>query len=394
MDPTQMTLKQHLDRNIQPKRILTIDGGGVRGVLALSYLEYIEEMLRKRVDNDSNFRLCHYFDLIAGTSTGAVIASMLGVGHEVRFIQEKYRQLCSRVFRSSLFRWGLIRSKFNIKKLEKALQDEEVLGTDTTLGSEKLKTGLLIMTKRMDTCSPWPLTNNPKGKYYGPRESSNALPNAEFPLWQIVRSSTAAPYYFSPESFGVGATELNGQLISEDGHFVDGGVSTANNPSLQAFQVATLNGFNLRWRTGADKLLLISVGTGLRDRNQPVPWSAAENALNALVSIMDDCNDLVETLMQWISKSPTARVIDREIGALADDLLAPEPLLTYQRYNVKFSEDWLRKNLQETYSVDSLKELERLDAHDNIGALEELGKVAAEKQIKDVHFPPEFDLRY
>jgi len=387
------TLEQHLDRNILPKRILTIDGGGVRGMLALSYLKHIEDMLRGRFGGDPGFRLCHYFDLIAGTSTGAVIAGMLAVGHEVRFVQEKYRQLCGRVFKSSLLRWGLIRSKFSVKELERALQDDETLGKDTTLGSEKLETGLLIMTKRMDTCSPWPLTNNPKGKYYGRRQGSNAQPNAEFPLWQVVRTSTAAPYYFSPESVVVGAKELEGQLTSEDGHFVDGGVSTANNPSFQAFQVATLKGFNLSWETGAGNLLLISIGTGLRDRKQPIPWSAAENALNALVSIMDDCNDLVETLMQWMSTSPTARVIDREIGNLKNDLLAPQPLLTYQRYNVEFSEHWMRENLQETYAVDALKELERMDAPDNIGELEELGTLAASKQIRADHFPAGFDLR-
>jgi len=58
-----------------PKRILALDGGGLRGMLTLGFLRQIEEILRARHAGDPSFRLCHYFDLIAGTSTGAIIAA-------------------------------------------------------------------------------------------------------------------------------------------------------------------------------------------------------------------------------------------------------------------------------------------------------------------------------
>ena len=60
-----------------PKRILALDGGGLRGMLTLGFLQQIEKILRARHGDDPNFRLCHYFDLIAGTSTGAIMAAAL-----------------------------------------------------------------------------------------------------------------------------------------------------------------------------------------------------------------------------------------------------------------------------------------------------------------------------
>ena len=74
------TRDEHWVADGTPKRILTLDGGGVRGILTLGYLERIEEILRERHNDSEDFRLCHYFDLIAGTSTGAIIAACLAKG--------------------------------------------------------------------------------------------------------------------------------------------------------------------------------------------------------------------------------------------------------------------------------------------------------------------------
>lgn len=384
------SLTKHLDANIKPKRILCLDGGGIRGVLTLSYLKKIEEILKNRHKENSDFCLSDYFDLIAGTSTGAIIASALAKRLTVDTVQKKYRELSNKVFKRNFLRWGILRSKFNKKELEKALQSEDVLGELTTLGSPDIMTGLLIMSKRMDTCSPWPLTNNPKGTFYSSFEGSIA--NAVYPLWKVVRASTAAPHYFKPEQISVATDVVDGVTKTVVGDFVDGGVSTSNNPSLQTFMTATLKGFKLNWDMGADKILLISVGTGLRNNKRKIPWYAAGNALKAMVSLMDDCNSLVETMMQWMSATDTAREIDMEIGDLENDSLGPQSLLTYQRYNVKFKKEWMKKHLEENYSEDTLKNLERMDDPKNVEQLERIGNIAAEKQIKEEHFPQIFDL--
>jgi hypothetical protein len=81
-------------------------------------------------------------------------------------------------------------------------------------------------------------------------------------------------------------------------------------------------------------MLLVSVGTGNADPRISPSRFAADGAVKSLLGLRDDCGALVETIMQWMSESPTAREIDRELGKLDGDLLGGTPLLTYQRCNV------------------------------------------------------------
>ena len=83
----------HLHNNGQPKRILTLDGGGLRGILSVGILQRIEDILKQRHGGGTDFRLSHYFDLIAGTSTGAIIAAALAQGWSVEQVLEKYMEL-------------------------------------------------------------------------------------------------------------------------------------------------------------------------------------------------------------------------------------------------------------------------------------------------------------
>jgi hypothetical protein len=144
----------------------------------------------------------------------------------------------------------------------------------------------------------------------------------------VVRASTAAPSYFEPESITIASERGKKAVI---GTFVDGGVSPFNNPSLQAFLYATLDGYHVNWKTGPEQMLLASVGTGAADPSQAPSHIAAKGAIRALFSLMDDCGALVETMMQYMSSSSTARVIDRDIGDLSGNLLGGAPLLSYLR---------------------------------------------------------------
>ena len=76
-------------------------GGGIRGALTLGYLEKIEQILAERhkaIIPIEKFRLYHYFDLIGGTSTGAIIAAALATGLKASEIKEKYKKLGVEVF--------------------------------------------------------------------------------------------------------------------------------------------------------------------------------------------------------------------------------------------------------------------------------------------------------
>ena len=118
-----------------PKRILSLDGGGLRGALTLGILHEMEAHLRQRHGGDPDFRLAHYFDLVAGTSTGAIIAATLALGLRPKDVYENhYRRLGAEVFKKeSIWRGplrqvaaqstlGLLRPKFDRRKLARYLR--------------------------------------------------------------------------------------------------------------------------------------------------------------------------------------------------------------------------------------------------------------------------------
>ncbi len=385
------TLAEHLDPAVTPKRILALDGGGLRGVLTLGMLREIETLLRERFGNDPGFRLAHYFDLIAGTSTGAIIAAALALGMTVDEVHAHYMALGRKVFKRSLLRFGALRAKYDANDVARALKG--VLG-DRPMSSPDLQTGLLVMCKRLDTGSPWPLTNNPKARYFGQRPGSRVVPNGEFPLWRVVRASTAAPHFFDPETMVISKADRERGLAAVHGEFVDGGVSPYNNPSLQAVMAATMEGYNFGWSTGAEQLLVVSVGTGKANpalgTSEGLKASAGIHAVRALASLMEDCADQVETTMQWLSSSPTARMIDREVRKAAPPL-GGEPTLAYLRYNVLFDVEWCAENLALEKTAKELAALEAMDKPDNIEALDELGRLAGQRLVHTGHFPTAFD---
>jgi len=381
------TRDEHFQNDGTAKRILALDGGGLRGILTLGVLAKIEKTLGKRHGGEDGFRLCHYFDLIAGTSTGAIIAAALALGMKVEDISKMYLDLGQGVFKKSLFRKGMLRALYDEQALTEKLKG--VYGAKTTLGSPGLTTGLLIVTKRLDSNSPWPLGNNPLGKYFGPRPGRDVIPNRDYPLWQVVRASTAAPRYFEPEAMDI--VKAPGKKTVR-GQFVDGGVSPFNNPALQAFMYATLDGYRVGWPMGADKVLLVSLGTGSRDPTVTPTSITASHAVKSLLALMDDCAVLVETLLQWMSTSPTARTIDRELGDLGGDLLGHTPQLSYLRYNIELERATLRNELGLDLSPDEVAPLSEMDDPNSMPILRRIGELVGERKVDGKDFPANFDL--
>lgn len=380
------TRDEHFEKDGGPKRILALDGGGLRGILTLGILRQIEQELRARHGGDPAFRLCHYFDLIAGTSTGAIIAAALAIGLTVEEITAKYFKLGSRVFERSFVRWGVVRAKYDAQLLIEELKN--LFGADEILGGPSLRTGLMVVIKRLDSASPWPVSNNPKGKYFASRPGGT-IGNGDYKLWQAVRASTAAPSYFDPERITIAHMPDHAPVY---GDFVDGGVSPYNNPAFQAFMYATLEGYRVGWPAGEEKLLLVSVGTGVSDPAVRRSLLAAKDAVSALLSMMEDSAALQETLLQWISRSDTARQIDRELGTLAGDLLGGAPLMTYVRYNAGLDLASITDLLKDKAIEIAVENLSEMDAPENMTALHAIGIAAGARDVKGDHFPAAFDL--
>lgn len=87
------------------KRILSLEGGGIRSLYSLQVLSKIEAILKERTNNP-NYKLCDHFDLIAGTSAGAIIGSLLSSGMSVQEVIRNYHICIQAVFRrTSWFNW-------------------------------------------------------------------------------------------------------------------------------------------------------------------------------------------------------------------------------------------------------------------------------------------------
>ena len=363
------------------KKILSLDGGGIRGLISIEILAKIEQELRDR-ENNQSLVLADYFDFIAGTSTGALIATAICIGMSIDEIREFYVQSGAEMFDRRLFAPNLGKllggHEYSSKILTKTLQ--QVFGKETTLGSEKLKTLLLIVMHNTQTDSPWPLSNNPKAKY-NDLERNKEKSNLHLPLWQLLRASTAAPTFFEPE-----VIEIANQKFS----FVDGAMTPYNNPAFQAYLMSTLEAYKLNWKKGEEELLLVSVGTGrsalVCEEEHGKNKLLYHHAQDIPVYLLNSIAYQQDLMCRVFGKCKAGASLDGEIGDLHGENGAGctnENLFTYLRYDVKLDKEGL-KNLGLEH-IDP-KEISKLDEVNNIEILQEVGKAVAECEVDIEHF--------
>lgn len=355
-----------------PRKLLAIDGGGIRGVLSVEVLMEIEKVAR-RAYGKSDLVLSDCFDYFAGTSTGAIIATALAIGMPVDEIRSLYEESGPLMFSPARIR-DRLRFQYDDEPLAAILKRR--LGAETTLGSDNVRTLLLLMLRDATTDSPWPVSNNPAARFNDPSVPSC---NLRFPLWQLVRASTAAPLFFPPEQ------------ITVDGHdhvFVDGSLTPYANPAFQLFLMATVDAYRLSWPCGEDEMLLVSVGTGMPSRAEPdlVPEhmtllyhaTSVPQAMLAATIVQQDM------LCRVFGRCKAGYPIDAEIDDLARGRGPVEPkLFTYLRYDIEMSREIL-----DSFGLHHVRDLERL-RHPNavhaIADLQAIGKALASTVVPE-HF--------
>ena len=353
------------------KKLLALDGGGIRGALTIEVLAEIEAMLRTELDDDS-LLLCEYFDYIGGTSTGAILAASLAIGMSTSELRTFYEKSGASMFeKASLLR------RFRYKYEDDALACElkEIFGEGTPLGSDKVRTLLLMVMRNATTDSPWPISNNPRAMFNRTDDDND---NLRLLLWQLIRASTAAPTFFPPEHIQVGEKSFL---------FVDGGITMFNNPAFQMFLMATLPEYKVEWPTGADKMLVVSVGTGhAPDANKDLGASDMNllyNAGSVPGALMASALHQQDTLCRVFGRCRVGDALDCEIGDL-QSTTAPggQNLFTYMRYNAELTEDGLA-----ALGLGEIKPsaVQKLDSIAAIKDLQRVGRAVA-KSVKAAHY--------
>jgi len=374
-------MSQHLNARITakgPKKILALDGGGIRGMMTVEVLAEIENQLRQQLKKGAEFRLSHFFDFVAGTSTGAIIAACVSSGMAVSEIREFYESSGKEMF-DKAFLLKRFRHQYEDEKLAEKLR--AVFGKDTTLGSDKLQTVLMMVMRNATTDSPWPMSNNPFAKY-NQRDRKDC--NLNIPLWQLIRASTAAPVFFPPEV----VTFASGTPNEYEFIFVDGGITMYNNPAFQAFLMATVEPYKMGWGTGENQLLLVSVGTGMSPRANadlvPGEMNLVYNATSIPSALMFAALNEQDLLCRVFGRCLAGDVLDREVGDLkiAKGPLGSNKLFTYVRYNAELTEAGL-KHLG--LPMIEPEHVQLLDSVEYISELQQVGKAVA-KQVQPEHF--------
>lgn len=354
----------------RPRRILTIDGGGLRGVVAIAFLEEIERAISRQAGHPVPLR--DHFDLIGGTSTGAIIATALALNMSLKELKARYFDLAPIVFRR---RWNALDGvlpRFSAEDLE--VYVGEITKERTLESSDLYSGGLAIVTKRLDTGSVWLLSNNPKAPFWG---DADHVGNRNYALTSVVMASAAAPFYFSPQ-------EIEIHRGHPPGLFVDGSLTPHNNPALAMFQLATIPAYGYGWATGQEALEITSVGCGsVRTRvgRSMLGNIAAGHAMMSLHSIMADCDRQVLTLMQALGHTPNPWPINLEIGDLGGFCLAPEPLFTFHRYDLPIDRDWLQTTLGASIERRQMRDFSRIDSLTAMHPLYDLAGSAAPMQV-------------
>jgi uncharacterized protein len=380
-------LQQRIDAR-GPKKILACDGGGILGLMTVEILARLEADLRDRLGRPQ-LVLADYFDFVCGTSTGAIVATCISAGMSMDTLRAFYVDSGEDMF-SKAFLLHRLRYSYDDEPLARKLRTElnKALGSGSAdppalLGDPRLRTLLMMVMRNHTTDSPWPITNNPRAHY---NQTSRPDCNLRLPLWQLVRASTAAPTFFPPEVI----TFAEGQPESYPFVFVDGGVTTYNNPAFLAFQMATASPYRINWQTGADELLLVSVGTGSAARARPELQRDSEwmldHAKNIPAALMNAASAGWDMACRTLGACRFGPRIDREFGDMVVDAQnrnwTGDKLFTYVRYDP----DVTREGLDALGLHDIPAEhVQTMDSTRHIREIQRVGTTYADKHVRPAH---------
>ncbi len=292
------------------KIILSIDGGGIRGIVPGQILIHIERLL-KEIYDEPTYRIADHFDMVAGTSTGGLLACayLLGEYDRPKFTAEEvvdiYFERGDDIFNIPLFHrirtaGGMLDEKYPATGLEETLADY--------FGEAKLS----------DLLKPSLITaydiKRRKAHFFTQHDADQ--PGRNFYLRDVARATTAAPTFFEVAK------------IKADDHkyypLIDGGIF-ANNPALCAYAEMRNKFSTDELKIMASDILLLSIGTGFAkvsySYDEAKDWGLAAWAKPAIDMMMDGVADTVDyQLKQIFEAAGASKQYLRVNGALPRDI--------------------------------------------------------------------------
>lgn len=210
----------------KPFKILALDGGGVRGIYSAQLLARVEQSFGTQI------KVC--FDLIAGTSTGSIVAGAAAIDIPMKEIVQLFENEAPHIFQKKRHCLsGLRRSQYSTQRL-KAVLEEHL--PETTLG--QIPTPLIITSSDITTGGICVFKSN-----YMEKLGEPYYRDKEVRLIEVILASCAAPSFFDP-------VKVDNYLLADGGLW-------ANNPSILCLTEALS-----KFKKNIDEVKILSIGTG------------------------------------------------------------------------------------------------------------------------------------
>lgn len=267
--------------NPENRTILALDGGGIRGIMTLQMLKKLEDV--------AGIPCYKLFDMVAGTSTGGIMAGLIASGKTANEIEDLYIKLVKQVFKKKS--WAAHRllnppeySKMNYRKILK-----ETVG-DLTLKELCEKNSIDIMITAKDVIAG----EETFFSYFTGNTTAKKYTYEDVLVRAALEATMSAPTYFAPLE-----------------RFIDGGVTTYNNPAMAALIESVHYGPSNKYVT--DKITLFSFGTGCRPQFVNKGSVSDPKGLDVyfwLQWIMTEAGDDASDLQNYILRSGLIKGLD------------------------------------------------------------------------------------
>lgn len=321
-------------------RILSIDGGGIRGIMPGQILVSLEEKLQKKSGN-KEARIADYFDLIAGTSTGGILACIYLCPNESEPTKPKfsateavdlYLENGDEIFDISLNHkilsgGGILDEKYSADELEESLDDY--------LGELKL-------SELLKPCLITSYDIRRRQAHFFRQHKAKKSKSNDFLVKDVARATSAAPTYFEVAKVK--------SLSSIPYPLVDGGVF-ANNPSLCAYAEAR----NLPGKPTAKDMFMLCLGTG--KIKKPYYYKKAKD-----YGLVEWVKPIIDIMM-----SGTAETVDFQLAQMFDAVGKPDQ---YVRIEPDLFNASPEMDDASTENLNNLKVAGQICAEDNNAILE------------------------